>query len=190
MDARYRLKFKKRREGKTNYKKRYNLLLSKEPRIVVRITNKQIIAETIEYSTQKGDKTVAYASSNDLTAYGWTQAKKNTSAAYLTGLLCAKRATEKKIKSGIADFGLHTVHAKGRLFAAIKGALDGGLKIPHDDAVFPDEKRLSGTHLKTDATKEFEKVKENILKAKQEKKDKKKETTTKTTPKTKKKDKE
>ncbi|RLG15644.1 MAG: 50S ribosomal protein L18 [Candidatus Nanohalarchaeota archaeon] len=183
MDARYKLNFKKRRSGKTNYKKRYNLLLSKEPRIVIRITNKQIIIQSVKYK-EKGDETIAQANSKELTSYGWTQTQKNTPSAYLTGLLCAKRSIDKKIKTAIIDFGLHTTHAKGRIFAAVKGIIDGGITIAHDTEkdIFPDEKRITGTHLKKDSTKEYEKVKENILKMKKEK-DTKPKATKKTTAK-------
>ncbi len=183
MDARYKLNFKKRRSGKTNYKKRYNLLLSKEPRIAIRITNKQIIIQSIKYN-EKGDETIAYATSRDLKSYGWTHTPKNTPTAYLTGLLCAKRTYDKKIKTAIIDFGLHTTQKKGRIFAAVKGILDGGIDLAHDTEkdIFPDEKRITGTHLKKDSTKDFEKVKENILNMKKEK-DTKPKATKKTTAK-------
>lgn len=165
MDARYRLNFKRRRNGKTNYKKRYDFLLSKEPRIAIRITNKQIIIQTIKYKLE-GDETIAQATSKELTSFGWTQSQKNIPSAYLTGLLSAKRAVDKKIKSAIIDLGLHTAHKKGRIFAAVKGIIDSGIKISHDEKMLPGEERITGTHLKKDAAQEFQKVKENILKAK------------------------
>lgn len=187
MDARYKLRFKKRRCGNTNYKKRYNLLLSKKPRMVIRITNKQIIIQAIKYS-QKGDETIVQATSSELDSYGWAHTHKNISSAYLTGLLCAKRACGKKVKNAVIDFGLHTAHAKGRVFAAIKGVLDGGVEIPHDTEkdIFPDDKRIAGAQLKKDCTKEFEKTKENILDMKKQKEAKPKvagKTSAKKTPK-------
>ena len=40
---RYAVKFRRRREGKTDYKKRLNLLKSELPRFIVRISNKYIL---------------------------------------------------------------------------------------------------------------------------------------------------
>lgn len=178
MDTKYRVPFKRRRNNKTNYKKRYNLLLSDKPRFVIRITNKQIIVQSVKYKTE-GDLTLAHATSDELKEYGWSHAQKNIPAAYLTGLLCAKRATKNKINTGIIDFGLHTTHKKGRLFGAIKGLIDGGIEIPYNKDIIPDENRLQGTHLKKDASKELEKTKENIIKT-DGVKDKKTKTTKKT----------
>lgn len=179
MNAKYMLEFKRKMEGKTNYGKRHKLLLSGETRFVVRITNKLIIVHAVKYEP-KGDRTVAYAISKELASAGWSHAQKNIPAAYLTGLLCAKRAAGENIASGIIDLGLRTVHKKGRVFAAIKGLIDGGIKIAHDETTLPDEKRIHGAHLKEDSSKDFEKAKENILKGDIRKKEKK-ETKTKDT---------
>lgn len=173
MDAKYMLEFKRKMDGKTNYAKRHRLLLSGETRFVVRITTNQIIVHAVKYEP-KGDRTIAYAISTELTSLGWPGAQKNIPAAYLTGLLCAKRAAGQNIASGIIDLGLRTVHKKGRIFAAIKGLVDGGIKIAHDEATMPDEKRIHGTHLKEDSSKDFEKTKETILKGEITKKEKKK----------------
>ncbi len=166
------LEFKRKMEGKTNYAKRHKLLLSGETRFVVRITNKQIIVHAVKYEP-KGDRTIAYAISKELASLGWPHVQKNIPAAYLTGLLCAKRAVGQNIASGIIDLGLRTVHKKGRAFAAIKGLIDGGIKIPHDENTLPDEKRIHGAHLKEDSAKDFEKAKETILKGEIRKKEKK-----------------
>ena len=185
MDAKYMLEFKRKMEGKTNYAKRHKLLLSGETRFVIRITNQQIIVHAVKYEP-KGDRTIAYATSKELESTGWKHAQKNIPAAYLTGLLSAKRAEEHKITSGIIDLGLRTVHKKGRVFAAIKGLIDGGIKIAHDDSTMPDEKRLHGAHLKEDSSKDFEKAKETILKGEIKKKEKKEKKTKDTTEKEKK----
>lgn len=185
MDAKYMLEFKRKMEGKTNYAKRHKLLLSGETRFVIRITNQQIIVHAVKYEP-KGDRTIAYATSKELESAGWKHAQKNIPAAYLTGLLSAKRAEEHKITSGIIDLGLRTVHKKGRVFAAIKGLIDGGIKIAHDDSTLPDEKRLHGAHLKEGSAKDFEKAKETILKGEIKKKEKKEKKTKDTTEKEKK----
>ena len=43
------LAFKRRRTGRTNYRRRMKLLLSGIPRIVIRPTNKNLIVQIIEY---------------------------------------------------------------------------------------------------------------------------------------------
>jgi large subunit ribosomal protein L18 len=44
---RYRVPWRRRREGKTNYYKRLKLIRSGKPRLVVRRTNKYIIAQIV-----------------------------------------------------------------------------------------------------------------------------------------------
>jgi len=189
MDAKYMLEFKRKMEGKTNYNKRHKLLLSGETRFIVRITNTQIIVHAVKYEPA-GDRTVAYATSKELETQGWPHAHKNIPSAYLTGLLCARRAAKENIISGIIDLGLRTVHKKGRVFSAIKGLVDGGVKIALDETTLPETNRIHGAHLKEDSTKDFEKTKDTIMKGEIVKKDKKatKDTKVKTekkTPKTK-----
>ena len=41
--------YKRKKEGKTNYKKRLHLLLSKKHRLVIRLTNKRIIAQIVDF---------------------------------------------------------------------------------------------------------------------------------------------
>ena len=55
--AKYRVPFRRRREGKTDYRKRLKLLLSRKPRLVVRKSLNNIIAQIVEYD-EKGDRVV------------------------------------------------------------------------------------------------------------------------------------
>jgi large subunit ribosomal protein L18 len=52
------------------------------------------------------------------------------------------------------------------LFAALKGAVDAGLDIPHDPAIFPSQDRIMGKHIdkfrKTNIAEQFQAVKEKI----------------------------
>lgn len=64
-------------------------------RLVVRITNKRVIAQ-IASSTLTGDKILESADSTDLSKYGMTAGLKNYSAAYLTGFLLGKRILQKQ----------------------------------------------------------------------------------------------
>ncbi|AEA46977.1 50S ribosomal protein L18 [Archaeoglobus veneficus] len=143
---RYRVKFRRRREGKTNYKKRLKLLLSRKPRLVVRVTNKRIIAQVVEYSPE-GDRVIAAADSSMLPQFGWKGDLNNTPAAYLTGLLIAKKALSKGVSEAVLDIGLHAPTRGSRVFAVLRGAVEGGLDVPHSPEVFPDDSRIMGEHI-------------------------------------------
>ncbi len=158
----YRMKFKRAREGKTNYRKRLKLLISKKPRLVVRKSLKYIRAQIIEFD-KKGDKTIASAFSKELKKFGWEHSFKNLPACYLTGLLIGKRAVEKGIKEAILDTGLHPSTKGSRIYACVKGALDAGLKVPISEEVLPSEERIRGEHIGKGIQEDFEKIKEKIL---------------------------
>jgi len=144
---RYKVPYRRRREGKTNYRKRLKLLLSRKPRLVVRITNRRIIAQIIEYHPD-GDRVLVGVDSTMLARdYGWKGDLNNTPAAYLTGLLVAKKALEKGIKEAILDIGLHTPTRGGRVFAVLRGAVEAGLEVPHSPEVLPDDSRIRGEHI-------------------------------------------
>ena len=139
-------KFKRRRSGATNYKKRLALLKSGPPRLVVRKTNCYIIAQVLNYAPE-GDVVIAAANSSELGKVGWGFSKKNLCAAYLTGLLIAQKAKKKNVAEAIFDIGLQSNVHGGRVFAVLKGALDGGMKIAHEDVVLPSAERISGKHI-------------------------------------------
>ncbi len=144
--GRYKVKFRRRREGKTDYKKRLALLKSGKPRMVVRKTNRYIIVQFVEFLPE-GDKVVAHAFSKELEKYGWPYSGKSIPAAYLTGYLAAKRALEKGVNEAILDIGRYPSTRGSRLYAALKGALDAGIEIPHSDEVLPEESRVRGEHI-------------------------------------------
>jgi len=135
---------RRKREGKTDYKKRLNILYSNKSRFVVRKTPNNIQIQMINYES-KGDKVLVCVHANELLKLGWTYGMGNTPAAYLTGYLAGKKAVSKGIKEAILDIGLQ---AQGeRLYAALKGALDAGLNIPHNEKIIPKEERLNGEHI-------------------------------------------
>jgi large subunit ribosomal protein L18 len=164
----YRMPLKRRRLGKTDYKKRLKLLLSKKPRLVVRKSLKYIRAQIVEFA-KEGDKTLAAASSEELKKLGWKFACDNLPAAYLTGLLIGKKALKKGIKEAILDAGLYHSTSGSRIYAVVKGALDAGLKVPVAEKVLPKEERIKGLHIASYLEKfknlpdEFEKIKQKIL---------------------------
>lgn len=167
----YSMKLKRRVEGKTDYKKRLALIKSRKPRLVARVKNKEVIAQVIEYQ-QKGDNIKANANSTELKKIGWDKHPGNSSSAYLTGYMCGKRAIENGIKECNLDIGLHTPVNGSNVFAVLQGAIEAGLKIPHNEKCFP-------KNLDTDA---IEKIKPKIKPTKKKPATKKK-TTKKASPK-------
>jgi large subunit ribosomal protein L5e len=94
---RYQTKWRRRREGKTDYQARRRLIVqekdkydSKKYRFVVRRTNRRIICQVI-YATIQGDKTLVSADSNELKRFGVNAGLTNYAASYCTGLLTARR---------------------------------------------------------------------------------------------------
>ncbi len=138
--------FRRRREGKTNYKKRIALLKSRKIRMVVRKTNKYVIVQFIDFS-EKGDKTITSTTSRELNKFGFP-GKRNLPSAYLAGYLAGFKAIKKGVKEAILDTGLHPKTKGSILFAALKGALDAGVAVPHSEELFPSQDRINGEHLK------------------------------------------
>ena len=146
-DKIYTVQYRRKREGKTNYRKRMELLKSGKPRLVVRLFLKNIIAQIIEFD-KRGDRTIASATGYELEKLGWHFPKGNVPAAYLTGLLVGRKGLKKGIKEAVLDIDGKTPLKGTRMFACLKGAIDGGLAVPHSEDVFPSEERLMGEHIK------------------------------------------
>ena len=144
---RYRVPRRRRREGKTNYHKRYRMVLSGHPRFVVRKTNKYVWVQVMKASPQ-GDVVVAAAHSRELEKkYGWKGYGNSTPAVYLTGLLAALRAKKAGVDYAAPDIGLHKPTIGARIFAAIKAANDVGLEVPVSEEVIPSDDRIKGVHI-------------------------------------------
>lgn len=137
------------------------MLKSRKIRLAVRKTNKYVITQFVQLST-KGDETIATANSKELKKFGF-EGKCNTPSAYLTGLLCAKRAKEKGVDEFILDIGMHSATKGSLVFAVLKGALDAGLKTNFSGGVLPDEDRISAKHLSESVQKQFEEAKKKLL---------------------------
>ena len=154
---------RRRRENRTDYKARRILLTSGLPRIVVRKTNKYFILQAVE-SDEAQDKVLATITSKDLLKNGWDAkaggSLKSVPAGYLTGMLFAKKLGGKG--KYIMDLGMARTFKGGRVFAVVKGLIDGGLDIPANEKVFPTEERLNGEHMKDDVKAMIAKVKEAL----------------------------
>ncbi|XP_064480384.1 large ribosomal subunit protein uL18A-like [Ornithodoros turicata] len=167
---RFQVKFKRRREGKTDYYARRRLVVQDKNkyntpkyRMIVRITNRDIICQ-IAYARIEGDVIVCAAYSHELPRYGVKLGLTNYAAAYCTGLLLARRMLQKfkldEIYEGCVeangedyyvesidgkpgafrcflDVGLARTTTGARIFGALKGAVDGGMDIPHSNKRFP-----------------------------------------------------
>jgi len=143
----YRVAFRRRREGKTDYQQRRSLVMSGLPRAVIRCSLRNISVQLIKAEVG-GDKMIVSANSNELTKkYGWQGGGGNLSAAYLTGLLCGYKAIASDVKESVLDLGLQAPTKGSRVFAALKGVLDAGVMIPHDENKLPEEKRVQGQHI-------------------------------------------
>ncbi|PIN93545.1 50S ribosomal protein L18 [Candidatus Pacearchaeota archaeon CG10_big_fil_rev_8_21_14_0_10_31_24] len=136
---------RRRLEAKTDYKARLTLLKSGKPRLVVRRTNKYIIAQIVTTDIAQ-DKVIKSVISKDLIAKGWPESKKGSlkskAAAYLTGYLLGKEV-KSKVPKAIFDIGMYRNLEKSRLYAVLKGALDAGLDIPHNPNVLITDEEIS-----------------------------------------------
>ncbi|TRY87523.1 hypothetical protein DNTS_007085 [Danionella cerebrum] len=167
---RYQVKFRRRREGKTDYYARKRLVIQDKNkyntpkyRIIVRLSNRDIVCQ-IAYAKIEGDVIICAAYSHELPKYGIAVGLTNYAAAYCTGLLCARRLLNKfgldKVYEGqvevtgeefnvesvdgqpgvfncYLDVGLARTTTGNKVFGALKGAVDGGLSIPHSTKRFP-----------------------------------------------------
>lgn len=173
---RLQVKYRRRREGKTDYGARKALILQDQRtintpkhRLVVRRSNRDVICQIV-MAHINGDTVMCSAYSHELPRYGIKVGLTNYAACYATGLLLARRLLKKlkldtifqgvkdatgadkplpEVEKGprpfkaILDVGLYRTSTGSRVFAAMKGACDGGLNIPHND------KRLVGYNPKT-----------------------------------------
>ena len=142
----YKVPFRRRREGKTNYAARMKLVSYDKSRLVVRLSNANAVVQIIDYAPE-GDLTLASAVSKELSKYGYLGGANNISGVYLTAYLAAKRALAKGIDEAILDIGLKSPIKGSKVFAALKGAVDAGLYVPHGDFIFPADERIRGEHV-------------------------------------------
>ena len=146
-NSRYCTPYRRRKEGKTDYGARRALVLSGRPRVVIRSSLKNVIAQ-IATAKPEGDKLLISAHSRELKRkYGWKASRGNLPTAYLTGLLCGLKAKWLGLEEAIPDIGLNSPSKGSRVFAALKGLLDAGIQVPIDQKKLPIEKRLNGEHI-------------------------------------------
>ncbi|MBX8631897.1 MAG: 50S ribosomal protein L18 [Thermoplasmata archaeon] len=138
---RYKVPFRRRREGITDYSHRLRLLKSGKVRAVVRNSNRYCIVQFIQFH-HSGDTVLASASSIELRKYGWNGAASNGAAAYLTGLLASSRARGKGITEAVFDAGINSPRKNSNVYAALSGIVEGGVSVPHDESAIVPMKRI------------------------------------------------
>jgi len=152
--------FQARRKMVRQDKNKYN---NKKYRLIVRFSNRKVICQ-VAYATIAGDKIVSQATSTELEKFGIPCGYKNYAAAYATGLLIARRTLKKfglddtfkgkeeadgeefhvedeesdqRPLKCILDVGIRRTVVGARMWGALKGAVDGGLHVPHNTKNFP-----------------------------------------------------
>jgi large subunit ribosomal protein L18 len=143
---RYKVAFRRRREGRTDYYARRKLLTGHEVRAVLRRSNKNVSVQFAAFAME-GDKILATADSKELRVMGWEYSCSSIPAAYLTGYLAGKKALAAGIEYAVLDIGMQNPKAGGVLFAAVAGMCDAGLDVPHGESILPSEDRLNGSHI-------------------------------------------
>lgn len=137
---------RRRLEARTDYRTRLELLKSNKARLVIRKTNRYLIAQVVS-SVQAQDSVVCGVSSKDLLSHGWPKdspgSLKSLMACYLTGILIAHKAKEKKVKDCILDLGMNRNISKSRIYAVVKGAVDAGLVLPVGKEALPSIEEIS-----------------------------------------------
>ncbi len=137
---------RRRLEMKTDYKARLALLKSRKPRVVVRKTNRYIIAQIVSSDVAQDSVTLGLSSKILLTKgldKKYSGTLKSIPAAYLTGYLLGSLAKEKGINNAVLDIGMYRNIHKSRIFAVLKGIVDAGLNIPHNPECLPTDEMVS-----------------------------------------------
>jgi large subunit ribosomal protein L18 len=142
----YRVKLRRRREGKTDYQARKALVISGKPRLVTRFSLKNVTVQIV-VAKLHGDEVLAAANSRELVkTYGWKAPTGNIPAAYLTGLLCGLKAKAAGAEEAILDIGLISPTKGSKIFAVLSGVLDAGVMVPHSEEKIVKE-RMKGEHI-------------------------------------------
>ena len=145
-------KLRRRREGKTDYQARLSMIRANAIRIIVRKTNRYMIAQAVENKETK-DFTICFANSKELISKGWNEKQngslKSIPAAYLTGILLGNKIKKLNLKKKfILDAGIIESTKGSRVYAVVKGLIDLGINVPCSEEVIPSMERMQGQHMK------------------------------------------
>jgi len=157
--SRFQVKWRRRREGKTDYyfrkrivcqdKRKYN---SPKYRVVVRLSKRNIVCQFVN-SNIDGDRVINASYSKDLLKFGILFGLTNFPSAYACGFLLSKLILKAKISQSkysrfhhqsvlqttkaSLDIGLIRATTGHKVFACMKGVVDGGVNIPHSEKRYP-----------------------------------------------------
>ncbi|XP_060707178.1 large ribosomal subunit protein uL18-like [Hemiscyllium ocellatum] len=136
---RYQVKYRRRREGKTDYFARKRLVVQDKNkyntpkyRLIVRISNRDIVCQ-VAFARIEGDQVVCAAYSHELPRYGVKVGLTNYAAAYCTGLLLTRRLLQKfgldqlyhgEVEASGTEFNVESISGKPAVFTCY---LDAGL---------------------------------------------------------------
>ncbi len=154
---------KRRREGKTDYRKRKNILMSRSVFITPRISGKNVCVQ-FSKPTPEGDQVIASAHSRELYKLGWKGSGKSIPGAYLTGLGAGLKAAKAGVDEAVLYAGLRRFAHGSRLSAVLKGIIDAGVEVPAEEDVLPADERLRGEHIAEYAKSLLEQDKEAYTK--------------------------
>jgi large subunit ribosomal protein L18 len=159
MKKQRKLDKKRRRQGKTNYTKRLILLKGNFQRLVVRKSNKYITLQIVE-SSHAQDKIISSVNTKELLKQGWPEKKtgslKSLAASYLGGLLLGKKIKELNPQI-ILDSGLIPNTVGSRVYSAVKGLSDSGIKINFKKEIVPSEEKIKSNY------EFFEEIKNKLI---------------------------
>jgi large subunit ribosomal protein L18 len=131
----------------------------------VRVTNTQVICQLVTYEPD-GDKVVAASTGATIVSdFKWPKdvSRKSIPACYIAGMALAQKATAAGHSSAVLDIGLGASTKGNRVFAALKGMVEGGLEIPHGEDILPDDDRIAGNHISDKLAKSVETSKKAIM---------------------------
>jgi len=139
----FAVQYRRKRSGKTDYRRRVRMISGFDTRIVVRRTLGGLLLQVAEYGNT-GDKVTHSVRSQDLKKLGWNYDPKNLPSAYLAGYKLGKMIGNKEI---IADIGETKSVGGGRIYAALKGLVDAGVALRVSEEVLPPMNRINGSHI-------------------------------------------
>ena len=163
-----RLRYKRRRNGETDYRRRMRMLRGGSVRAVVRVSNTQTICQLVDYQSGGDEILVSIDGRTLVDKFKWPMdaSRKSVPASYLTGFAMGKAALAAGHNEAVLDIGLAASSSGNRAFSALKGMVDAGLEIPHGEDVLPGDNRVSGAHIDESIAKAVESTKKAIEGAK------------------------
>lgn len=144
--------FRRRREGKTDYRKRRGMIVGRTPFLAVRISGRYVYAQILR-ATPQGDLTLCSSSSRNLMRFGWKGSAKNITSAFLTGYHLGKVAKGKEVNDVVLYSGVGRFVHGSRIASVVKGAKEAGLEISIGEDSLPEDDRIKGLHVKDYAKK-------------------------------------